>query len=330
MSSIKNVVYRGVDGALKQVVTDVPKVLGPKQILVKITHSGLCASDLYAIPYHATLGHEGVGIVEAIGSEVTQFKVGDRAGGGYLRDSCGHCKFCLNGQDIWCHNRSIFIESDQSNGTIADYYIGIETFLHRIPESMSSEDAAPLQCAGATVYTALVDNIKPGQRVGILGIGGLGHLAIQFAKKLGAEVVVFSTTADKEQEAMGFGASEFVLASSPEKISKPVDVLVVTGSGNPDWSRFLNKDVITRRGILVPLSASDLNLPGLNMFYNGYTVKESMVATRAVHDDMLEFAARHTIKPTIEKFELSSSGLAAAIEKLKSGKMRYRAVLTAA
>lgn len=229
-------VFRGAEGAVKKSSAPLPP-LGPKDILVKITHSGVCASDLAYVPYGIALGHEGVGVVEAIGSAVTQFKIGDRAGGGYHRDSCGHCAYCLSGQDIWCYERSIYGEKDYNNGTFGEYYIGVETYVHKIPDGLASEHAAPLQCAGATTYNALVSVIKPGERVGILGIGGLGHLAIQFARKLGTEVVVFSTTKSKEEEARKLGASEFYLLDELEKLQEPVTTLVVAGSRYPDWSR---------------------------------------------------------------------------------------------
>jgi D-arabinose 1-dehydrogenase-like Zn-dependent alcohol dehydrogenase len=240
MSATKlNTAYQGIDGTVKKVSHVLPSTLGPKEILLKITHSGLCYTDVHAIHFNSVLGHEGVGIVQAIGSEVTQLKVGDRAGGGFFRNSCGHCKYCLAGQDIWCYDRDIFIESDKTrnNGTFADYYIGVETYLHKIPEALSSEQAAPLQCAGATVYSALVENVKPEQRVGIVGIGGLGHLAIQFAAKMGSEVVVFSTTSNKEQEARDLGASEFYLSQELSKVKKPVDVLIIAGSAFPAWEK---------------------------------------------------------------------------------------------
>jgi D-arabinose 1-dehydrogenase-like Zn-dependent alcohol dehydrogenase len=234
----ENVSYQGIDGAVKKVSYELP-ALGPKEILVKITHTGLCGTDVHALQFNSVLGHEGVGIVEEIGSEVTQLKIGDRAGVGFVRNSCGHCKYCLNGQDTWCYERDVYMESDKSRqrGTFAEYYIGTETYLHKIPDSISSEHAAPLQCAGATVYSAITDNVKPGQRVGVIGIGGLGHLAIQFAAKLGSEVVVFSTTQAKEKEARGFGASEFILTDEPGNITKPVDVLLIAGSTYPDWEK---------------------------------------------------------------------------------------------
>jgi D-arabinose 1-dehydrogenase-like Zn-dependent alcohol dehydrogenase len=272
-------VFRGVEGAIKPSLAQKPH-LGPKDILIKITHSGVCATDLAYVPYGIALGHEGVGIVEAIGSEVTQFKVGERAGGGYHRDSCGHCGYCLSAQDIWCYERSIFGETDYNNGTFGEYYVGKETYLHKIPEGLASEHAAPLQCAGATTYNALVQVVKPGERVGIVGIGGLGHLAIQFAQKLGTEVVVFSTSKSKEDEARKLGASEFCLLDGLDELQRPVHTLVVAGSKYPDWNkyvlfisgsgnivdilhRFMQKNVLARGGNVIPLVAphGPLTLP---------------------------------------------------------------------
>ncbi|KAF2809004.1 GroES-like protein [Mytilinidion resinicola] len=322
--------YHGVSGDVKPTTTALP-ALGPKEILIKITHTGLCASDLAYIPYGIALGHEGVGTVLAIGSEVTQFAVGDRAGGGYHRNSCGHCSYCLSGQDIWCYERTIFGEKDYGNGTIAGHYVGVETYLHKIPEGLESEHAAPLQCAGATVYNALLGVAKPGERVGIVGIGGLGHLAVQIARKMGAEVVVFSTSQDKEKEAKGFGANEFYLLDEVEKVTKPINTLVVSGNKYPDWDKFLVKNVLARAGTIIPLAAPHdrLNLPAFQLFFDGYNVKSSLVASRRTHDDMLAFCASHDVKPVIERFELSESGIGEAIGKLTANKMRYRGVLVA-
>lgn len=232
--------YRGIEGKITSLKGALP-ALGPKDILIKITHSGVCYTDLECFHggYALSLGHEGVGTVIAIGSSVSQFKIGDRAGGGFHRDSCGHCEYCLKGEDIYCYERTIYSEGDFDNGTFGEYYVGKESYVHKIPEGMLSEHAAPLQCAGATVYNALVDVItSPAQRVGIVGIGGLGHLAIQFAAKMGVEVVVFSTSADKEKEAKEFGATEFILLNELEKLSAPINVLIISGSKYPDWDKY--------------------------------------------------------------------------------------------
>lgn len=229
-------VFRGIEGAAKAVLNKTTP-LAPKEVLIKITHSGLCGTDVHMLSTGAALGHEGVGIIESIGSAVTTLKIGDRVGGGFHRNACGHCQYCLSGNDIWCYERTEYTEGDYSNGSLAEYFLGFETFVHKIPKGLSSEHAASLQCAGATVYSALVDVVKPFQRVGIIDIGGLGHLAIQYANKLGAEVVVFSTSRNKEAEAKGFGASEFYLLNETEKVTAPIDILVVAGSHYPDWDK---------------------------------------------------------------------------------------------
>ncbi|KFZ25252.1 hypothetical protein V502_00266 [Pseudogymnoascus sp. VKM F-4520 (FW-2644)] len=329
MSTIKNTVYRGMDGKVRQTTFDMPSELGPHEVLVKITHSGLCGTDIHGIAHGIALGHEGVGIVTAVGSSVTSYKVGDRAGGGFLRNSCGNCKYCLSGREIWCLDRNIFLFADFNTGTFSDYYIGLDKFIYHIPDSIASEHAAPLQCAGATVYSALVDNLEPGDRVGIVGMGGLGHLAVQFANKLGAETVVFSTSRNKEAEARGFGASEFVLLSELEKVQKPVDVVLIAGSQYPDWSKFLLNNVVARRARIIPLNAppSTVELPAESIFWQGYDVVSSLVSSPKTHIEMLNFAGHHGIKPVIETFDMSEAGIAQALEKMENGTIRYRGVL---
>lgn len=115
--------------------------------------------------------------------------------------------------------------------------IGVETYLHKIPDNLASEHAAPLQCAGGTVYSAIISSTKPGDRVAILGIGGLGHLAVLFSAKLGFETIVFSTSPEKEAEARAFGATEYYLLSETDKVKKPINVLLVAGNRYPDWSK---------------------------------------------------------------------------------------------
>jgi len=233
-------VIRTLNGKLTSTPVTIPP-LGPKDVLIRITHSGVCYTD-YEYSRHGAalaLGHEGVGVVEAVGDRVTTVAPGDRAGGGFHRDSCGACGYCLTGRDILCYDRVVVGEGDYDNGTFGAYYVGKEGFVHKIPEALSSEDAAPLQCAGATAYAALVGNVRPRDRVGVVGIGGLGHLAVQYAAKMGCEVVVFSSSKDKEAEARGYGASEFVQLDEPEKVSAPVQVLLVSSANYPDWNKYV-------------------------------------------------------------------------------------------
>lgn len=266
-------VMRGVGGKVKKTPAEIP-ALKPNEVLVKITHSGLCGTDLHFIDPGCVLGHEGVGHIEKIGDAVTAHKIGDRVGGGYLRSvsfrfqkittpdissiekcqslfldqrrltnnifllpqSCGSCKYCLTGRDIMCYNRDTYGLSGFTNGTFATYFIAKEGYVYPIPEGIPSEIAAPLQCAGATVYGGLKSYYQTGMRVGVLGIGGLGHLAIQFAAKLGAPVTVFSTSADKEKEARQFGASEFIVLGHEDKLIAPIDLLLITANKAPDWN----------------------------------------------------------------------------------------------
>ncbi|KAF2095085.1 GroES-like protein [Rhizodiscina lignyota] len=327
MTSTNNVL-RQIDGKIHQ--TSMPNAsLKPNQVRVKITHSGFCGTDHTYMPYGIALGHEGVGTVEEVGSSVTDLNVGDRVGGGYYRGSCGKCKYCTTGRESWCYTRDMYGESNTDNGTLSDHFIAEETYLYKIPDNMPSEEAAPLQCAGATVYKALVDHIRSGDRVGIQGIGGLGHLAIQFAAKLGATVVVLSTTRSKEQEAKDFGAHEFYLMDEVEKLSAPIDLLILTGSRFPDFERFFKKEILSRNATIVPISG-DMNqmvLPMPSTLFNGYNISPSLVADRKTHRDMLNFAAVHQIHPVIEQFPLTVEGLTEAVKKMESGHLRYRAVL---
>ncbi|KAL6898690.1 GroES-like protein [Trichoderma evansii] len=333
-SSLVGKDYRGYRSKDRGVIAFDAKIpeLGPRDVVVRITHTGLCASDVAMVKLGApvALGHEGVGIVEMVGSDVKQLKVGDRVGGGYHRDACGNCKFCLKGKDIYCYDRIVMGEGDYDNGTFGQFYIGKETFLHKIPDNIPSEYAAPLQCAGVTVYTALRETVEPGMRVGIYGIGGLGHLAIQYAAKMGTEVVVYSTSADKEEEARTWGASEFHLVSTMyETIKAPIDVLVITGSYYPDFKKATTKEFLSRNGIIVPLTAPTgaLILNTRNMFFDAYHVHASLVGSRAMHAEALEFAAKNDIKPLIQVTKLENvSSLQKVISDMEANAIRYRAV----
>ncbi|KAL1861055.1 hypothetical protein Plec18170_001570 [Paecilomyces lecythidis] len=231
-------IYKPQGEGISEIKTRVP-ALGPRDVLLRITHSGVCNADASFAKkgVAVALGHEGVGIVEAVGSEVTLLKVGDRAGGGFHRDSCRKCHYCLSGRDILCSDRVIFGQGDADNGTFSRYFVGKETYVHKIPDALASEHAAPLQCAGATTYKALKATAGPKKRVGVIGIGGLGHLAIQFAASMGSTVVALSTTSDKEQEARQYGADEFVLLKELN-VKEPLDVIVLTSSTYPDFRKY--------------------------------------------------------------------------------------------
>jgi D-arabinose 1-dehydrogenase-like Zn-dependent alcohol dehydrogenase len=206
------------------------------QILIRITVSGLCGTDLHSRHIDKCLGHEGVGRVEAVGPDTRLFKVGSRAGFGYLRNSCGQCKECLSGHEIFCPERDTYARPSDI-GSLASHAIWRESYAFEIPESMSDEDAAALMCGGATVFSALtLYDVAPTESIGIVGIGGLGHLAIQFAAKMGCDVTVFSGSTNKEEEALSLGAHHFVASRGVEKLDlggRKIDRLLVTASAQP-------------------------------------------------------------------------------------------------
>jgi D-arabinose 1-dehydrogenase-like Zn-dependent alcohol dehydrogenase len=206
-------------------------------VLVKVTASGLCGTDEHYRHADMVLGHEGAGVVEATGPDVKFLKKGDRVGWGYEHDSCGHCQQCLTGKETFCEERAMYGEADLDQGSFASHAVWREAFLFQIPDNISDKDAAPLMCGGATVFNALkMYDIQPTDRVGVMGVGGLGHLAIQFADKMGCDVVVFSGTESKKEEATKLGAKEFVAMKGKKELDlqgKKINCLLVTTSAQP-------------------------------------------------------------------------------------------------
>jgi D-arabinose 1-dehydrogenase-like Zn-dependent alcohol dehydrogenase len=276
------------------------------------------------------LGHEGVGIVEAVGPDVKNLREGDRVGWGYETDACGLCIYCLQGEEIFCSQRAIYGVSNLDQGSFASNAILREAFLHPIPEGLSDEEAAPLQCGGATVFTAL-QGAAPHETIGIMGVGGLGHLAIQFAAKMGLRVVVLSGSERKREQAMKLGAHKFISVEKgfQELEDWKLTRLLVTTSAQPAWDSIL--PLMAPKSTIYPLSVSDGNLeiPYMPLIMAGINIQGSLVATRTVHRRMLDFAALHSIKPIIERFPMSEDGIKKAMEKLEEGKVYYRAVLIA-
>ena len=231
--------------------------------------------------------------------------------------------------ELTCKQMYGFADLDQ--GSFASHAVWREAFLYRIPDELSDEAAAPLMCGGATVWNALqMYDIQPTATVGVLGVGGLGHLAVQFAAKRGCEVVVFSGSDGKKDEAMHLGASRFYATKGAKKLdigSKLLDVLIVTTSAQPEWSLYL--PVLNAGATIFPLSVSEGNLeiPYMPLILNGIRVQGSVVAPRHIHRDMLAFAARHGIKPITQTFPMTKDGIQEAIKTLEHGEMKYRGVL---
>ncbi|KAF2726267.1 GroES-like protein [Polychaeton citri CBS 116435] len=324
--------YKGSkSGKIVTSSTTKPELSGD-QCLIRITASGLCGTDIHFLEMDMVLGHEGVGIIEETGPGVQYLKKGERVGWGYEHNSCGHCEQCLKGEETYCSERAMYGEADLDQGSFAEQAVWREAFLFKIPAEFSDEEAAPMMCGGATVFNALHGyNVQPTEAVGIMGVGGLGHLAIQFAAKMGCDVVVLSGSDRKKEEALKLGAKEFIATKGAKelKVARPLNRLLVTTSAQPDWNLII--PILAPGATIHPLSVDEGNfsIPYMPMILNGITVQGSVVASRYIHNRMLTFAALHGIKPIIETFPMGEKGLTDAIEKLNKGEVRYRAVLKA-
>lgn len=329
--SVEITLYKG-DKEGKIYKSNITKTVGDDEVCIRITHSGLCGTDEHYKCADRALGHEGCGIVEEVGSQVHRFKKGELVGWGYQHDCCGYCKQCLSGCETMCPERSLYGYHEPEQGSIASHAVRKAGFVFKIPEGMEPRHAAPLMCGGASVWNPLASwNVKPGDRVGILGVGGLGHLAIQFAAKMGCQVVVFSGTDSKKEEAFKLGATEFHATKGVEKLDvvKPIDALIVTTSAQPKWTLYLPAMAPNSTIFLLGVSAENMVVPYSAILAQQISLQGSVVAARHVHLDMLEFAALHNIKPIIEEFPLTVEGIERGFKKLEAGEMRYRGVFVA-
>lgn len=238
--SVDYTVFKGsADGSIVEAKGH--RDLKPTEVAVKLTHCGICGTDEHFRRADQGLGHEGVGTVTALGdlvSETSDLQIGDTVGMGWWHKLCGRCEACLSGRDNACEVATSYGSSDVDQGCFGTAVTWDVSTLFKIPSGITKEDAGPLMCGGATVWDPLyAGGLKPGNRVGILGVGGLGHLAIQFAAKMGYEPVVFSTTASKEAEARKFGAKEFYCTKDGlEELQKQVGkvhMLLVTANVMP-------------------------------------------------------------------------------------------------
>jgi uncharacterized zinc-type alcohol dehydrogenase-like protein len=272
-------------------------------------------------------GHEVIGTVAEIGSGVKSLAPGQRVGVGWQSDSCGHCEWCLRGIQEQCPQAALTCVG--RNGGFADRIRVNSRFAVPIPESLDSETTAPLLCAGNTVYSPLrMHGVNPSSRVGILGIGGLGHLAIQFANAFGADVTAFSSSAEKEGEALSLGAHHFVNTRETKtlkSLSGSFDMILSTISGDVDWKAYLQ--ALRPKGSLIftGIPKKSASLPVMPMILQEQQVAGARATGPARIAEMLDVAARHKIKATVERFDMRDAN--AAVEKARKGAVRYRAVL---
>ncbi|KAF4976587.1 hypothetical protein FZEAL_6765 [Fusarium zealandicum] len=328
--SISLKVFRGsAEGKIRS--DDVSRQLKDHEVYIETTHSGVCGTDKLYLPSGIALGHEGIGIVRQVGSGVTTTEVGQRVGFGYTHEICGNCDNCCTDMDQYCRERVLYGFGDTDNGSFSHGAIWDAKCVIPIPDSYDSVDAAPMMCAGSTVWTVLTKyGVRCDDRVAVMGIGGLGHLAIKLAAAMGCHVVVLSSSESKRQEAMEYGASEYHVWKSgdePPADFKPVKHLLLCGSASINYSSL--SSLVDTNGTIYPLTAAmeATPIPLTELSLKGIKIQGSLVGSRDSMRKLLEFASRKNIKPTTMTYPLTEEGIQKAIQDLKDGKVRYRAVL---
>jgi alcohol/geraniol dehydrogenase (NADP+) len=311
-----------------------PGALGANEVEIKISHCGVCHSDVHLIDndwgiskYPFIPGHEIVGTIVAVGSAVKDHTMGERVGVGWQANSCGICEWCRRGEEQLCAKAQPTCVG--RNGGFADKVRVNSRFAVAVPAGLESESAAPLLCAGITVYSPLRNyGVRPSSRVGVIGIGGLGHLGIQFAKAFGAEVTAFSTSKDKEDEAKTLGAHNFVNTRDTgalKKVAGSFDLLLSTVSADQDWQAYVG--ALRPKGTLCILGASPtaMQIQGTSLITLDKAVSGSSIGSPRDLSEMLDVAARHGVKAVTEKFAMAKAN--DAVAKVKKNQVRYRAVL---
>jgi alcohol/geraniol dehydrogenase (NADP+) len=300
--------------------------VGVTDVLVRVTHCGICHSDVHLIDgdwgdvYPLVPGHEIVGVVEKVGVDVHSTQIGDRVGIGWQCNSCGACKQCSNHKEVFCKDNQPTCMGHF--GGFAEHVIADERFAIPLPDALESASAAPLLCAGATVFTPIDQYTKPGDSVAIVGIGGLGHLAIQIAKAKGCFVTAISQSSDKEVMSRELGADDFVSAPAVGAY----DLILNTANVNMQMHEYLA--ALKPNGTFVQLGiAPDAMVIEdiTNLVDGNKSIAGSAIAHPHKIQELLDLAAQHNIRATVQVMNMSEAN--AGVEMTRSNQARFRVVL---
>ena len=307
--------------------------LGPDEVEISITHCGLCYSDIGFLDNHYGMsvypmvaGHEIVGTITEVGKNVKSLNSGQRVGVGFQSNSCGECEHCRSGHENVCASPEMTILGRY--GGFADSIHLNKNFAIPIPEVLQSADVAPLFCGGITVYSPLSQFTRPTMNVGIIGIGGLGHLALQFAHAFDCEVTALSGKVKKEKEAREFGADHFIDTGNAEQMEQAggsFDILLNSTSGNPQFDGLLT--LLRPKGTIinVGIGTENISFNPWSMLLGEKGMRSSAVGTPLQIGKMLEFVALKNIKSQNEIMPMNQ--INDAIKRVKNGKAKYRIVL---
>ncbi|XP_021812533.1 probable cinnamyl alcohol dehydrogenase 1 [Prunus avium] len=312
-------------------------------VSVKITHCGICYADVLFprnkhgnANYPMVPGHEIAGIVQEVGSNVHGFKVGDHVGIGTYVNSCRNCDYCGDGLEVFCEKGAVFtynnvdVDGTITQGGFSSYIIAHQGYCFRIPDGYPLASAAPLLCAGITVYTPMIRHKmnQPGKSLGVIGLGGLGHLAVKFGKAFGLNVTVFSTSTSKKEEALTLlGADNFVVSSDLEQmtaLAKSLDFIIDTASGDHPFDPYMS--LLKTAGVLVLVGApSEVKLSPLSLLLGMKSISGSGTGGTKQTQEMLDFCAAHKIYPNIEIVPIQYVN--EALERLIKRDVKYRFVI---
>src|SRR5436190_14724116 len=312
--------------------------LGPlsaEDVEVAVEHCGVCHSDLSVLnndwgisQYPAILGHEVVGRVTALGPNAKGLKVGQRVGVGWNSGSCMHCHQCMSGSHHLCPEVQPTIVGHR--GGFASHIRSHWAWVIPLPEKLNFAEAGPLLCGGITVFSPLARYAKPTDRVGIIGIGGLGHMAVKFAAAYGCDVTAFTSSEHKFDEAKGFGATHVVSSKDSaaiKKLASSFDMLISTVNVPLDWDALINTLSPNGRLHVVGAVLQPIPVSAFSLIMAQRSVSGSPSGSPVAIETMLDFASRHNVTPQTEHFPMSK--INEAFARLESGKARYRIVLDA-
>ena len=319
------------------------RATGPRDVRFDIHFAGICHSDIHTVRaewgqprYPVVPGHEIVGIVTEIGSEVTGFSVGDRVGVGCFVDSCRECDNCLAGLEQYCTGtgmtgtyNAVGRDGQPTQGGYSGSIVVDENYVLHVPESVPMDAAAPLLCAGITTYSPLRHwNVGPGSRVAVIGLGGLGHMGVKLATAMGAEVTVLSQSLKKMEDGLRLGAKHYHATSDPDtfkRLRNSFDVVLNTVSANLDLGRYL--EMVDLDGVFVELGAPEhpLVVPPFSIIGMRRSVTGSMIGGIAETQEMLDFCAEHGIVSEVEVIE--PDYVNEAYERVIASDVRYRFVI---
>jgi uncharacterized zinc-type alcohol dehydrogenase-like protein len=313
--------------SLRVISYDLPD-LGEMEVRIWVTHCGICHSDLQVAGNSAGCfpvvpGHEVIGLITATGGSVTHLSVGQRVGVGWQCGACFCCEWCSHGLEQHCP--AARATCDGNYGGFAEYVQVDSRFAFPVPDALSSEHAAPLMCAGLTSYVGLSSNVFAGAKIAVLGIGGLGHLSLQYAKILNLEVTAISSDPSKRADALAYGASDFILVQDLPNAHSRFDFLLSTLPVQLELGLLLN--CLRPRGKIcfVGLPAGSMSLSVSELVDQSKTICGSLTGSRADMEKTLTLAATHGISSGVQLRPMSAA--AQGLDDLRAGRIRYRIVL---